>query len=279
MLRKPRRRAKRVFLSLVVSRFDKRPVVRMARNPCVPSRPSLPKTRTWCRTGPRGTTPARGTEGAESSAEAGATTRGGPCGRRGWPSGLGEHRARSVRRIGGPDSSGRRGARRDAVLPGQAGARHPVRQPERRQAGVGSAPRCRRRSIASSRAMPTPRAPGSSRWSTTTTCGTANNRICWMRLPRRMPRAQEPAARAEHRADGYAPDRAARAQGPGLHRAAAAADRRPRTLADVGRPALADRTVYDDKYMDYRTSWPKLAGLDAVVLRRRRKARESQLEA
>lgn len=36
------------------------------------------------------------------------------------------------------------------------------------------------------------------------------------------------------------------------------------------------RTVYDDKYMDHRTSFPQLAGLDAVALKRRMKTLDSQ---
>ena len=36
------------------------------------------------------------------------------------------------------------------------------------------------------------------------------------------------------------------------------------------------RTVYDDKYMDHRASFPQLAGLDAVALMRRMKTLDSQ---
>ncbi|MEF9388479.1 hypothetical protein V4890_23095 [Ralstonia solanacearum species complex bacterium KE056] len=39
------------------------------------------------------------------------------------------------------------------------------------------------------------------------------------------------------------------------------------------------RTVYDDKYMDYRASYPPLAGLDAAALRTRMKALDSQFKA
>ncbi len=39
------------------------------------------------------------------------------------------------------------------------------------------------------------------------------------------------------------------------------------------------RTVYDDKYMDYRTAYPQLAGLDAAALKKRNRELESQLKA
>ncbi|MHA6896572.1 hypothetical protein ACQUJT_21220 [Ralstonia pseudosolanacearum] len=39
------------------------------------------------------------------------------------------------------------------------------------------------------------------------------------------------------------------------------------------------RTVYDDKYMDYRASHPQLAGLDAAALRTRMRALDSQFKA
>lgn len=38
------------------------------------------------------------------------------------------------------------------------------------------------------------------------------------------------------------------------------------------------RTVYGDKYMDYRTAYPQLASLDATALKRRMKALESQFK-
>ncbi len=37
--------------------------------------------------------------------------------------------------------------------------------------------------------------------------------------------------------------------------------------------------MYDDKYMDYRTAYPKLAGLDAAALKKRNRELESQLKA
>lgn len=38
------------------------------------------------------------------------------------------------------------------------------------------------------------------------------------------------------------------------------------------------RTVYDDKYMDYRASYPELAGLDATALKRRMKELDRRLK-
>lgn len=37
--------------------------------------------------------------------------------------------------------------------------------------------------------------------------------------------------------------------------------------------------MYDDKYMDYRASYPQLAGLDAAALRTRMRALDSQFKA